>query len=74
MNDDTPDTNESSEESRTGLSAYVRPSHAQAALEDMDEVEENLGDDEALQFALAVPKEDIPTLREELEGIVANAK
>lgn len=51
------------------LADYVRPSHAEAALEDLDSVEAELGDDEALQFALAVPKEDIPTLRAELEDI-----
>lgn len=51
------------------LADYVRPSHAAAALDSLDRVEEDLADDEALQFALAVPQEDIPTLRAELEEI-----
>lgn len=54
------------------LSDYVRPSHAEQALADLDMVEESLEDGEALQFALVVQQEDIPHLRQELQEAVGD--
>jgi hypothetical protein len=51
------------------LDDYVRPSHAALALEQLDEVEESIGENEAFQFALVVSQDDIDQLRSELQEI-----